>query len=811
MTRSLSWQIGMRRSLAAMALLEAAAQPLHSQVVDSAAIVTLVRDVYASIDARDTLALRALVSPDARRITPGTDGAYRALTVDGWIATLARRSETSSRLTTRLWNVLPQTQGSVVQTWFEYDTRSPGVSTQCGVGVADLTRVNKRWVLIALTDMRDAKCTRPPGPPGAARRMSIPDAFEPPDGDSAAIFADVRRAANTFLVQWKRAWIATESIRDPLLAARKPRPVSEPLAEGRNKAAHCHAPSDVLEPSQVQWSPASKLAACAMWYAAESALAADERDSLDGSLQLSLRGDIRNARRQLLQVLEDAAQRFPSNHFLVGQRIRFLVDQRDFAAATQVARACTSDGWWCASLAGYVLQRRGRSFAADSAFAIANGFLTEAARCEWTDIGSLLPLSDRAAYAVRSCAEKLTVSPSFWWLTDPMYGEPGNERRAEHFARKVLVLLNRGLERNERQMMATASGGEAILGVVERYGWPSFFGWAGLGEDDHHDTWLGRQLNPYTSFEYAGARFHAVPRWSAIERPFDATANDWSLFTSPENPWNTQEHFRPSRPIVQLDDFQVGLLRRQTSLLLAIATDLHSSALRRNVGDTVGPASLIVSWSPDSLRQVATATSTVGWPLVLSGTVTARPHLIAVEFPGSADLRVPGARTRFGIPRVPGMLSEMQSGETAISEPLLLRMDNGRAVPNIAGQAIPLMMGTTSFTRDAPLGVYWETYGLKPADSAEVAIWIERTTQQGAFRRLGIALDLSRNLNTPVVARWSQSVASGASVMDGQTIIIGQGVRLDVSQLPPGDYNLEVIVTVRGAEMRGRRAFTIKV
>jgi hypothetical protein len=122
-------------------------------------------------------------------------------------------------------------------------------------------------------------------------------------------------------------------------------------------------------------------------------------------------------------------------------------------------------------------------------------------------------------------------------------------------------------------------------------------------------------------------------------------------------------------------------------------------------------------------------------------------------------------------------------------------------------------MATTDVVdRGGKLGVYWETYGFRAADSVEIAVWIERSTGQSIVRRFGVALGVATDLNTPVSISWQEPQPGYRSHVssDGGVMIIGRSVIVDVSQVAPGEYSLEIAVRKRGGEaVRGRTVFTV--
>jgi hypothetical protein len=235
---------------------------------------------------------------------------------------------------------------------------------------------------------------------------------------------------------------------------------------------------------------------------------------------------------------------------------------------------------------------------------------------------------------------------------------------------------------------------------------------------------------------------------------------------------------------------------------------LDSARLQRPAGTRVEPT-LIVTARPDSFNHVMRAAGTVGTPLSLFGGIDARPLLVGVELPATAD--APAARTRYAIVP-PAPLSAMRAGERAISDIVVLNAPaDGSDMPSAPNDLLPAMRSTTLAAGTPRFGVYWETYGLAPTDSVEIAVWVERFTPQGIFRNLGIALNVARDRNTPVAHTWTETRADQrAFVIPGAVPVVGRSIVIDASALVPGEYWLDVVVKKPGADpIRARRTITV--
>lgn len=582
-------------------------------------------------------------------------------------------------------------------------------------------------------------------------------------------------------------------------------------------------------------SDSSNFVGCPSWNLTDT-LPYDARLDVDAAVHPQYRASVRQWREQLIGLFDGAARKYPGNTWIAGQRVRLLVDQRATARAVTAARECRADAAWCASLVGYALSAHGEIAAADSAFHVATTVMSPAERCQSNDIHVLLQPEERAAYAQLSCAQRDSANNVIWWLSDPLYLDAGNERRVEHYARVVATSLHRALERDERYDWRSGTGGDALQEMFMRYGWPSYNYWPYGWVAGHLDVVrLGSHIfahvkGGYATFEYSRGRLQTIPAWRAIANPLSAVSSDWTI-ADPNQPvpqvtyrddrrsrefallvgrvseWWPQQHFLPRAPLAQLTDGQRAFLRRDSSVVFATAIDLDTAFGRS--GTAIPGVTLFTTPHPDTVHVAGRTDAATGTPLVVYGPMDARPSLVAIEFP-AANGR-PGGRTRFGV-APPQTLASMQRGDQAISDIVLLRPLTGNAeYPRDPSGVLAHMATSTRVSRRAQLGLYWETYGIAPNDSVEIAVWIERHTPQGILRQFGIRLGVATDENTPVAQAWTESqIGRNAHVVPGRVPIVGRTVTLDVSRLSAGDYWLDIVVRKSGRDpIRSRRPFTV--
>src|SRR5205085_7580928 len=97
---------------------------------------------------------------------------------------------------------------------------------------------------------------------------------------------------------------------------------------------------------------------------------------------------------------------------------------------------------------GYVSYAAHEVSVADRSFQEAIAQAPDSVRCVWTDLGVLFSQERESGTPEMGLYEKTPCGPGrdatnriVWWLADPLYTEPANERRAEHYSRLVMIVL----------------------------------------------------------------------------------------------------------------------------------------------------------------------------------------------------------------------------------------------------------------------------------------------------------------------------------------------------------------------------------
>lgn len=465
--------------------------------------------------------------------------------------------------------------------------------------------------------------------------------------------------------------------------------------------------------------------------------------------------DIVRARAQLLRDLEKASDALPGDDWIMGQRMRYLVEGHD-TAAVSVARACRATRWWCDALLGLSLHVRGDFAAADSVFAVALEGMPMPMRCHWINLSPLLDDDIRGTYHKMSCAQREAADARIWWVADPLFMVPGNDRRTEHFSRMVYNLL----QQYAVNTYGSSWGGD-LAELILRFGWA--------------EKWTqepSRSMYPQAQPAITGHEREPGYHFFPTQQPPDnlALIVD-SVFDIYQFPPREQYAPRYVRGFVRLDA-QVARFRRGDSTRVIAAYDVgsdtifgrkkFSAALVAMGEDATTPSMTMVQESPT--RNVLTVSTP--W----------KDQLIGVELLASDSAAA--ARWRSGFAEIP-----LDSGTISVSD--LLFVDGAPALPADLAEATPRAHGGTKFRRNTKIGLFWELYGKTPADTTLPISLTILPIDEGLLRRTFRALRIAPKL-TPLNIRWQENGAAG--VLSARSIV------LDLAAVPAGKYSVKLEV-----------------
>jgi hypothetical protein len=478
---------------------------------------------------------------------------------------------------------------------------------------------------------------------------------------------------------------------------------------------------------------------------------------------------IRDARARLLTALESAATTIPGDEWVLGQRVRYLLEDSQPGPAARVADQCRAVEWWCEALAGLVRHVTGDFAAADSSFAAALADMPADERCQWGDIAPLLEGEMADRYHRLDCEGRAAFEARWWWLAQPLYSMAGNDRRAEHFARVVMARIQEG------RRTPFGYWADDLRDVTLRYGWPTWW------TRDPPASALVESEPRITGHDRSPA-FHFTPGAHAVDDPTSAKPEDWSLDT----PQARERYAPPYAASFTYLEHQEALFRRRDSCLVVAAPDLAYDTLFAG-----RPVRVALALAAEEHAVVIARDSGVPPARAVMAAAPCRPLLLSLEAVAPRDRHV--ARARYGV-----TLTGRTLLHPAISD-LLLFDPPQDSLPATLEAVLARAYGSTRVPADRTLGVFWEVYGVDPAGGA-VAVSLTLARQGTGFlrRMLGIA-----GRRHDVRLEW-QDVPRDSSVAP-------RALAIDLAGLAPGRYLIEVSVTPPGGHtLAARREIRIE-
>ena len=439
-------------------------------------------------------------------------------------------------------------------------------------------------------------------------------------------------------------------------------------------------------------------------------------------------------RARLLVKLDSTAALLPNNGWIVGQRVRYLLEADSADAALSVTAECAAEEWWCTALRGYVNHSLSHFAAAESSFAVALEKMPPSQACEWRDLSLLLRGDLLQEYRELDCSERRGLERRVWWLADPLYMIPGNERETEHYSRMVANELLT-VSASPRRIPWRDDNRELLL----RYG--PVIGWErarGGGPSLTASELIGHHRK--------GSQ-HFIPPPSYVLDPSAIVPGQWDI--DPERP---RSRYGPSYATdFAWLDHEITLFRRGDSAIAVAAYDPPLSA------DINAMAPL--SNSEPQCALVLTANETVPTLIERSpdctptaGTVPLTDMLVSVEALLPSDSMA--ARGRYWLDLRQRL--SVSSGDLTLSEVLLT--EPIEPPPPELESAIPRTLPPSAITPAAAIGLYWELYGVEgSAHSAVVSLTVEKVGK-GFMRKAAEWIGLVGERRDQIEMRWEESI-----------------------------------------------------
>lgn len=446
-----------------------------------------------------------------------------------------------------------------------------------------------------------------------------------------------------------------------------------------------------------------------------------------------------------IQSLDGYAAFLPGHDWISGHRVGLRVMRGELAEALQIAETCGFSRSWCAMLSGYALHLMEDITGAETAFDAAFAEMSSEERCRWNaDVQLLLSGAMAREFRNADCAGRLALEARIWWLSDPLYLVPGNDRRTEHFARAVAMHLH-----------------HQALAVV------------GHSCTDHHAAeirsgWAQWEISYLLDAPEGHSGYTFVPGEAAGTETMESDPADWTI--SPATGWERYDPFYG--PVYELPDLQVGTFLRGDSMIVLGATDVN----RLPIAGKVPSAGGMVVMLDELDRSPFVAGEGSGDRFVFRTERSAEPHLVGIEVLTADD---GAARARLGVEP-----PTRSPGELTLSDVVLFEWEEN--LREDLNTIAPRISGGERLQRGENPGIFWEVYGLNPGDELDLSV-VVAAKRPGFFGRLASALGL-RRLVLPVSIRWEEEITIA------EADFIGRSLQLGIEHLPAGEYTLEASV-----------------
>jgi hypothetical protein len=515
---------------------------------------------------------------------------------------------------------------------------------------------------------------------------------------------------------------------------------------------------------------------------------------------------------QLLGAIDAARRASPRDLWIHAMAVRYHALAGDYDEVAALAEACPAERWRCLMFAGFAQHLLKDFVIAERVFGDALAAMPEAEQCRWNDIGFMLDDDAAKRYAKLSCRDRAAFEARVWWLADPLYLRPGNDRRTEHLARHVALYL---LEQDMGPLDTRVR--ESVIAM-------------GVGLDQARVRSMrsdGRLMSApsaqvragiYNPAPYPQLLYSFFPSNAAIASPMRIVPEDSVLIPVTQDrrvssrrdsmtvtgnqtltatytlayPILREQHFGPELAYIPIWDYQVSYLSRGDSALVLGAVDLGLDQ-RTKDGLPVSRemrAAMVMTRSEDDPPRVVAADS-LSRRLRFMAIAPRDSALVSIEVVTARDASAGRVRLGTGLPVRPRAANGAPQ-RVSLSDLVMFTVREGAGPPTTFDAVRTAMLGTTHLTADGPLGIYWEIHGIASTDSAAITLAVRRGDARNGRTRIARTIPVDDASKTVKHTRWMQP--------DGPSEIASHALHLPLDKMPPGVYTLELSVRVPGQQ-----------
>jgi len=474
------------------------------------------------------------------------------------------------------------------------------------------------------------------------------------------------------------------------------------------------------------------------------------------------------ARERLLTTLDSVGTLLPGDRWVLGQRLRYFMEAgrplaADSMAITCAARTGPETAAWCLALVGYTAQQLGNYPRADAAYTSALEKMSESERCKWLDLALLLGRS-AGTYRRGGCDARDSVTAGFWRLVQPLYLNTVNDLRTEFLARITRMYIEQGTKTATSDWWGSDDR-QALL----RYGVALWYTQGEIPRGETRPQIAGFRREP---------SFNFFPDAHVFGSPDRMTPDDWTFATPLENPTYAPLWAISFEPIF---DHQVAVFRRGDSAYIVAAFDANDGSTPRQ-SRRAGVFAAVVDRG-GVLTPIGKTVEQADRGVVSTLVAPWRPLIVSLEVLNPKDGTA--ERARFA-PKLP-----LASARLSLSD--LLLYTPREPAPKSLADAVPRVLHATRAPVSRQIGVFWETYGVRPEGERVDYALVVTPIDEGLLRRALVKLrvvDPERSVNL----QWHEVQSSTGG-------IASRGLTVDLSHLRPGRYAVRLMLMSSGSDV----------
>jgi hypothetical protein len=471
------------------------------------------------------------------------------------------------------------------------------------------------------------------------------------------------------------------------------------------------------------------------------------------------------------ELLAEIADSASDNSWYVGHLVYLSLTPGNLDESWRIAGRCVGNDSFCLALQGFVLHAYSRYAAADSTFSQSLTAMLPAEACKWRDIAPLLDSIARSRYVSLDCATRRAFEDSVWRLADPLYALEGNDRRTEHYSRRVMNVLLLGAPSPFATATQPWPWDTTLSDAMIRYGAAAHW------------------IVPHEGVGDRAIHYH-TPSYSFVPRSAEPTseASGAPIFDLTRRLDAAEERYHPAYDYVtELARAQTIVLQRDDSLLVAAALDLLPFR------EAAPFAACMTLASVDGQGSVREAVEANGRAL-LSATIPRRATIMGVEVLSKPILFA--GRLRLFLP-------SPSAADVSISQPLFFAPGNADLLPDSAADVFPSMLASNEIIVPTRLGVFWEIYGVPARTELIFSVRLTALDPPSSGILAKILSLFSSSATDERVVTWSQTA--------GGTYLSAHSLAFELADVRPGRYNIELHATaLPGIDVSSHREIEIR-